>query len=153
MIKIIGIGKLKKGPLNDLVTDYLNKISHYHKIQMIEVKDEPLDDRPLKTILDLEGQRALKQINDDEYVILLDLNGQMMDSLTFAKQIASRLDRYAKITFVIGGSMGLGECLYQRANFKLKLSELTFLHTMTRYILAEQLYRAFKINNHETYHK
>ena len=103
--------------------------------------------------MDKEGERVLKLLKDDEYVVVLDLHGQSMDSLSFAAFIDRIFINYDKLTFVIGGSLGLADSLVKRANRRLQLSEMTFLHSMTRLILLEQIYRAFKINHHETYHK
>ena len=101
----------------------------------------------------VEASRVLKLIQDQDYVILLDLHGKEMDSISFAKKLDQLFISRARIVFVIGGSLGLGEALLNRANDRLKLSEMTFLHGMTRLILVEQVYRAFKILNNETYHK
>lgn len=152
MIKIIGIGKIKDKHLEALIEDYTKKISRYHKIEIIEVKDEPIKDDE-KAVLDIEATRALTKIKDNEYVILLDLHGKETDSVNFAKHIDQLFISNSHITFVIGGSLGLGEQLLKRANERLKLSEMTFLHGMTRLILVEQIYRSFKILNNETYHK
>ena len=152
MIKLICIGKIKDSNLKALIDDYTKKINHYHKLETIEVKDEPIKDNE-KYVLDVEAQRALDKIDNDEYVILLDLHGKTLDSIEFAKKIDKLFISYSKICFVIGGSLGLGEKLIERANFRLKLSDMTFLHQMTRLILLEQIYRSFKILNNETYHK
>lgn len=152
MIKVIAIGKVKDKHLSALIDDYIKKIQRYHKIEVIEVKDEPITDNE-KAVLDKEGQRALDKIDAGEYVILLDLHGKSIDSLSLAEKIDSLFNSHPKITFVIGGSLGLSEKLRERANEKIKLSDLTFLHQMTRLILLEQIYRSFKILNHETYHK
>lgn len=152
MIKLICIGKIKDSNLKALIDDYTKKINHYHKLETIEVKDEPIKDNE-KYVLDVEAQRALDKIDNDEYVILLDLHGKTLDSIEFAKKIDKLFISYSKICFVVGGSLGLGEKLIERANFRLKLSDMTFLHQMTRLILLEQIYRSFKILNNETYHK
>ena len=152
MIRIVAIGKIKDKHLQALIADYVKKISRYHKIEIIEIKDEPIRDDE-KSVKAIEAQRALKQIGDDEYVILLDLHGQSLDSLALAEKLDRLFISHSKLTFVIGGSLGFGEQLLQRADEKLKLSDLTFLHQMTRLILLEQIYRCFKILNHETYHK
>ena len=154
MIKIIGIGKIKDKNLASLIDHYQKQINNYHKLQIIEVKDEPIinNDHP-NAIMQREGERVLKQIKDDEYVVLLDLHGEQLDSLQLAKWLDKSFVHHDKLCFVIGGSLGLGENLLKRANYRLKLSNLTFLHGMTRLILLEQIYRAFKINNNETYHK
>lgn len=152
MIKLVCIGKIKDSNLKALVDDYTKKINRYHKFEIIEVKDEPIKDNE-KNVLDIEASRALNKIDSDEYVILLDLHGKCMDSVDFANKIDKLFVSYSKICFVIGGSLGLGEELVKRANYRLKLSDMTFLHQMTRLILVEQIYRGFKILNNETYHK
>ena len=152
MIKLISVGKVKDKHLKALIDDYSEKISHYHKFEAIEVKDESISSDE-KRILDIEATRVLEKIDRDEYVILLDLHGKMMDSVAFANKIDQLFVHNSKLTFVIGGSHGLGEKLLERANERLKLSDMTFLHQMTRLILLEQIYRGFKILNHETYHK
>ena len=152
MIKIIAVGKVKDRHLSALIEDYVKRISRYHKIEVIEVKDEPITDNE-KAVLDKEGQRALAKIDANDYVILLDLHGKSIDSLSLAAKIDSLFNTHSKIAFVIGGSLGLSEELLRRADERIKLSDLTFLHQMTRLILLEQIYRSFKILNHETYHK
>lgn len=152
MIKLVCIGKVKDTNLKALIDDYTKKINHYHKFEVVEVKDEPIKDNE-KYVLDTEASRALSKIDNDEYVILLDLHGKTMDSIEFSKKIDKLFVSYSKITFVIGGSLGLGDSLINRANYRLKLSDMTFLHQMTRLILLEQIYRGFKIANNETYHK
>lgn len=152
MIKIICVGKVKDNSLKTLINDYASKINHYHKLEIIEVKDEPIKDNE-KAVLDAEAQRVLSKINSDDYVILMDLHGKSIDSESLAKKIDKLFVSNSKICFVIGGSLGLGEELIKRANERIKLSDLTFLHQMTRLILLEQIYRSFKILNHETYHK
>ncbi len=152
MIRIIGIGKIKDKNLKALIDDYIKKINRYHRIEVIETKDEPIND-DIKAVLDNEAKRVLNIIGNDEYVIVMDLHGKSIDSLSFAKLIDKTFINHSKLTFVIGGSLGLGEKLLERADERIRLSELTFLHQMTRLILAEQIYRSFKILNNETYHK
>ena len=152
MIKVIAVGKVKDRHLSASIEDYVKRISRYHKIEVIEVKDEPITDNE-KAVLDKEGQRALAKIDANDYVILLDLHGKSIDSLSLAAKIDSLFNTHSKIAFVIGGSLGLSEELLRRADERIKLSDLTFLHQMTRLILLEQIYRSFKILNHETYHK
>jgi len=152
VIKLICVGKIKDKNLSSLIDDYIKKINHYHKLEVIEVKDEPINDNE-KSVLNIEADRVLDKIDKDEYVILMDLHGKSIDSISLANKIDKLFVSYSKITFVIGGSLGLGDKLLDRANEKIKLSDLTFLHQMTRLILLEQIYRSFKILNHETYHK
>ena len=152
MIRLICVGKVKDNNLSNLINDYLKKINRYHKIELIEVKDEPIKDNELY-VLNTEADRVLKYINNDDYVILLDLNGNTYDSLKLAKHLDELFIHNSRIVFVIGGSLGLGQELIKRANERFKLSDLTFLHQMCRLIVLEQIYRCFKINNNETYHK
>ena len=152
MIKLLCVGKIKDKNLKALIDDYAKKINLYHKLEIIEVKDEKITDNE-KAVLDIEANRVLEKINSDEYVIIMDLHGESMDSLKFADKIDRLFTRNSKITFVIGGSLGLGEKLIDRANDRIKLSDMTFLHQMCRLILLEQIYRSFKILHNETYHK
>ncbi len=152
MIKIVCVGRIKDRNLKNLIDDYASKISHYHRLEMIEVKDESIGSDE-KAVLSVEADRILEKIRDDEYVILLDLHGKSIDSLSLAEKLDKLFIRNPRIVFVIGGSLGLDDRLKRRADESLKLSDLTFLHQMTRLILLEQIYRSFKILNHETYHK
>ncbi len=152
MIKILAVGKIKDRHLEALIEDYREKISRYHKIEIVEVKDEAIG-KSEKDVLEIEGKRLLEKIQKDEYVLLLDLHGRPIDSVSFADKIDRLFISHPKITFVIGGSLGLSDEVRARAEEKIRLSDLTFLHGMTRLILLEQIYRSFKILNHETYHK
>ena len=152
MIKIVCVGTVKDKNLRTLIDDYVSRISRYHRLEIIEVKDESIGTDE-KAVLSVEADRLLDKIRDDEYVILLDLHGSSIDSLSLADKLDKLFVRNPRITFVIGGSLGLDDRLRNRANESLKLSDLTFLHQMTRLILLEQIYRCFKILNHETYHK
>ena len=152
MIRILAVGKVKDRHLEALIDDYREKISRYHKIEIVEVKDEAIGKNE-KDVLDTEGKRLLEKIQKDEYVILLDLHGRSTDSVSFAEKIDKLFISHPKIAFVIGGSLGLSDEVRARADERMKLSDMTFLHGMTRLILLEQIYRAYKILNHETYHK
>ena len=152
MLKLICVGKVKDEHLKALIDDYTKRIGKYHKLEVIEVKDEAIKDNQ-KEVLDIEASRILSKIDKDDYVILLDLHGTALDSVSLAEKIDNLFINHSKIDFVIGGSLGLGEDIRNRANYKLKLSDMTFLHQMTRLIILEQIYRSFKILNHETYHK
>ena len=152
MLKLICVGRVKDASLKALIDDYQKRIQKYHKLEITEVKDEPIRDNE-KEVLDIEASKIMSKIDKDDYVILLDLHGESLDSVSFAKKIDKLFVSYSKITFVIGGSLGLGEEVRKRANYRLKLSDMTFLHQMTRLIILEQIYRCFKILNHETYHK
>ena len=152
MIKLLCAGKVKDEHLLALINDYKKRINKYHKLEIVEVKDEAIKDDE-KEVLDNEAKRLLDKIEKDEYVILVDLHGESIDSISLANKLDKLFITNSKITFVIGGSLGFGENIRQRANYRIKLSDLTFLHQMTRLILLEQIYRSFKILHHETYHK
>ncbi len=151
MISIVAVGKIKEKSLQNLIDEYLKRISGYTKINVVEVADEPND---RSDVLQIEGQRILKQIRDDAYVILLDLQGREVDSVSFSRLIQDiNTYRSSHIVFVIGGSLGVSEEVRKRADYRLKISEMTFPHNLARLIILEQIYRAYKIANNETYHK
>ena len=145
MIKIICLGKLKENYLKQMVLDYTKRIRKYHKIEIIELKDEEG--------LDAEAKNILKHIDAKDYVITLEIKGKKLDSLELAEVIRNTFINYSTIVFVIGSSMGLSNEVSLRSNLKLSFSSLTFPHGLFRGMLLEQIYRAFKINNNENYHK
>ena len=156
-IKLVVVGKLKEKFHKEEVNEYLKRLSKYAKINLIEVEEEKIKDnsslKENEQILLKEGNNILKQIKENEFVFLLDLHGKEISSEEFASKIDQLTCNYSTITFVIGGSLGVSEELRKRSNFKLKLSPMTFTHQMTRIIILEQIYRTFKINNNEVYHK
>ena len=156
-IKVLAIGTLKEKYLSAMQEEYLKRLSNYAKISIIEEKEEKsneINDSILNQVLNKEGERLLNKIEDNEYVILLDLHGDEIDSVKFAKLLDEKMTNgYSSFCFVIGGSYGVSESLRKRANTKLSLSPMTFTHQFTRIIILEQIYRAFKINNNEVYHK
>ena len=157
-IRIIAIGKIKEEYLKNGINEYIKRLTPYSQIEIIEVNDEPVKDNPndaaIKKIIDTEGRKVLKILKNNEYVINLDLNKKEYSSEEFASYIEEKFVLgNSLITFVIGGSYGLSDELKARANDSISLSKMTFLHQMTRLILLEQIYRAFKINRNETYHK
>ena len=145
MIKIICFGKLKEKYLNELVNDYFTRISKYHKIEIIELKDN--EDIKKETI------SCLKIINNTDYNIALCINGKNLNSEEFASNINSIFNHHSTITFLIGGSNGLSEEILDLCQEKISFGHLTYPHGLFRGILLEQIYRAFKINNNENYHK
>lgn len=145
MIKIICLGKLKENYLKEMVLDYTKRIRKYHKIEIIELKDEEG--------LDVEAKNILKHIDAKDYVITLEIKGKSLDSLELAEVIRNTFINYSTIVFVIGSSMGLSNEVSLRSNLRLSFSSLTFPHGLFRGMLLEQIYRAFKINNNENYHK
>lgn len=154
MISIVAVGKIKEKSLSQLIEEYKKRIGAYSKIEIIEVSDEPNDRLSDEKVKEIEGQRIIKQLKKDSYVILLSLKGKQMDSINFSREI-EKINTYnsSHITFVIGGSVGVSEQVEQRADLLLKLSEMTFPHNIARLLILEQIYRAYKILNNETYHK
>lgn len=144
MIKILCVGKIKEQYLTDLILDYHKRINKYHKLEITEIKDEGIEK---------EESALLKLIKPTDYVISLCIEGNTYSSLEFASLLDNTFQTNSNIIFVIGGSDGLGEQIKNRSNLKLSFSKLTFPHGLFRGILLEQIYRAFKINNNETYHK
>lgn len=154
-IKLICVGKIKEKYLNEAISEYLKRLSGYCSFEIVEVKDEKIapniSDEKIKEI---ESNRILEKINDRDYVILLDLRGKQLNSEEFALKMDSLTSQgVGNYCFIIGGSLGVSENLRNKANFLLSFSKLTFTHQMMRLLVMEQIYRVFKINNNETYHK
>lgn len=157
-VKIICVGKLKEKYLVAGVNEYIKRIKGYSKIEIYEVADESIPDNCSvaneQNIKDKEGRKILDKIKQGEYVILLDVAGKLIDSIELSKQIENcMLNGRSTITFVIGGSLGHGQEIIQRADFRLSFSKMTFPHQLMRLILVEQIYRSFKILKNESYHK
>lgn len=156
-IKIYAIGKIKDFYKSG-VDEYVKRISGYSKIEIIEVKDDSLSEKPSQSEInkakDNEGKRVLSLVKNNEFLIGLDLQKREFNSEEFAKFLNdSLITNGANISFVIGGSYGLSDELKKRVNTSITLSKLTFPHQLARLVLLEQIYRAFKIINNETYHK
>ncbi len=150
MIKIICVGKIKENYLKEAILEYKKRVSKYTNIEIIELDDYSYDDK--KTLL-TEHNNILKVMNKSDYNILLDIGGNQMDSISFAKKISDTLISNSNITFIIGGSLGVLDELRNKVNFRLSFSRMTFPHQLFRVLLLEQIYRAYKINNNEEYHK
>jgi len=154
-IKIIALGKIKEKFLKDGIDEFLKRLTPYASIEVIEltpieIKDENLIER----VLEQEGEKILSLIKPQSYVITLEIQGKMLSSEELAEKIeALTNDGIGEIIFVIGSSCGIAKSVSARANFKLSMSKMTFLHQFARLILVEQIYRAFKIIKKETYHK
>ena len=155
MIKIIACGKLKEKWMKEGIAEYVKRIRPYDKIEVIEVQDEKAPETNSAAENEqVEGQRLLKNVRDDEYLILLDLAGQDIDSLALANKIQDCYNHArSKITFVIGGSLGLSSELIARADFRWRISKATFPHQLCRILVVEQIYRSFRILHNEPYHK
>lgn len=157
-ISIVTVGKLKEKYLKQGIEEYLKRLSAYAKVEVIEVPDEKapeqLSELEMVQVKQKEGERILAKISQDTYVIVLAIQGKMQSS----EELAESLDKLAtygksKIAFVIGGSLGLSDEVLARADEKLSFSKMTFPHQLMRLILVEQIYRAFRINRNEPYHK
>ena len=157
-ISIISVGKLKEAYLADGIKEYAKRLSKYCQIEEIVLQDEPIKDKSSEAlnlqIKEKEGLRIIDAINPNSYVIALDLKGRMLTSEELAsKMLEIQTYNSSHISFIIGGSLGLSEAVLNKANYRLCFSKMTFPHQLMKLILFEQIYRAFKINNNETYHK
>ncbi len=157
-ITLVTVGKLKERYLEDAVAEYSKRLGRYCSLKIEETADEKAPEGAGKAeetrIKDKEGQRILSLIHKDDYVVALAIEGKMMDSLEFASAIEKLgIEGTSSIVFVIGGSLGLSEEVMKRADLSLSFSKMTFPHQLMRVILLEQIYRSFKIINHEPYHK
>ncbi|MFR1672570.1 MAG: 23S rRNA (pseudouridine(1915)-N(3))-methyltransferase RlmH [Candidatus Gastranaerophilaceae bacterium] len=154
-IKIIALGKIKEKFLKDGVDEFLKRLTPYASVEVIELSPIEIKDENLtQKVLEQEGEKILSHIKPQSYVITLEINGKMFSSVEFAQKIeALTNDGIGEIIFVIGSSCGIAPTVSARANLKMSMSKMTFLHQFARLILIEQIYRAFKIIKCETYHK
>lgn len=157
-ITIVCVGKIKEKFFTQATDEYIKRLSRYCSIKIIELKDEKTPDKAAKAIEDgikqKEGKRILESIKEDSYVITLEIKGKQLDSVELADKIEQLgIGGKSDIVFVIGGSLGISEEVSKRADFKLSFSKMTFPHQLMRVILLEQIYRAFRIQKNEPYHK
>lgn len=156
-ISVICVGKLKEKYWVDAVKEYSKRLSSYCNLEIIELKETKLvKEGPSEEdeVRYKEGQDILKKIKDSMYVITLEIGGKKLSSEKLAEKIDNlSLNGHSNIAFVIGGSLGLSKEVSNRSDFRLSFSDMTFPHQMMRVILLEQIYRSFKINRNETYHK
>ncbi len=145
MIKILCVGKIKENYLKDMINDYVKRISKYMLVSIVELKDNPIHEKEIASL-----SAAIKR---SDYNIALDLKGEKLNSEEFAKVIEKTLIINSNITFIIGPSEGLNKEILDKCSKVISFSDLTFPHGLFRGILLEQIYRAFKIINNETYHK
>lgn len=157
-ISIVTVGKLKEKYLKLGIEEYTKRLSSYSKIEIIEVPDEKapevLSEAEMLQVKKKEGERILAKVPTDAHVIALAIEGKQKSSEELANTI-DKLGTYgkSKVTFIIGGSLGLSDEVLKRADEKLSFSKMTFPHQLMRLILVEQVYRAFRINRGEPYHK
>ena len=157
-ITLITVGKIKEKYLKDAIAEYSKRLSRYCKLEIVEVADEKTPDNASDTvedaIRDKEGERILKYIKEDAYVITLEIAGKMLTSEEMAEKIEKLgVQGTSHIIFIIGGSIGLGREILNRSDYALSFSKMTFPHQLMRVILLEQIYRSYRIINHEPYHK
>ena len=157
-IKIICIGKLKEKYLKDAISEYSKRLSRFCKLEIIELNDEKIPDSAHEAeelkVISAEGEKIMKHIGADEYVISLCVEGKQLSSPEFADEISKiTLSGNNTISFIIGGSLGLDDNIKKKSNLRLSFSKMTFPHQLMRVFLVEQIYRAFKINSNEKYHK
>lgn len=157
-ISLIAVGKIKEKYLINGIAEYTKRLTRYCSLRVFEVADEKapenLSESDMTAVKDQEGERILKQIKEGMYVIVMDLEGKMLSSEAFAAKIEQlSLQGNSQLALIIGGSLGLSNAVLQRADEKISFSKMTFPHQLMRLILLEQLYRAYRINRNEPYHK
>lgn len=156
-ISIICVGKIKKNYLKDAINEYSKRLNKFCNLKIIELQDEKLptkiNDSIINEIKNKESDKIIDAIKKDSYIMCLDLKGKEYSSENFSKKIEDvALNFNSSITFIIGGTLGLNEKILSLANEKICFSKMTFPHQLIRVFLLEQLFRAFKISNNETYH-
>ena len=154
-IKIIALGKIKEKFLKDGIDEFFKRLTPYASVEIIELTPVEIKDENLtQKALEQEAEKILANIKSDSYVITLEILGKQLSSEDFASKINEiTVSGISELVFVIGSSCGIAPSVSQRANFKLSISKMTFLHQFARLLLVEQIYRAFKILKGETYHK
>ena len=157
-INIIAVGKINEKYLKDAIDEYSKRLSRFCKLTITEIPDEPMSERPSDSekamVLKKEGDKILSAIKNTDVLVTLCVEGKQKSSEDFADYISKECVKGANtFTFIIGGSLGMMEEIKNKSNLKLSFSEMTFPHQLMRVILLEQIYRAFKINANESYHK
>ena len=157
-ITLITVGKIKEKYLRDAIAEYSKRLSKYCKLEIVEVADEKTPDHASETfenaIREKEGERILRYVKDDAYVITLEIGGRMLGSEELAEKIEGLgIQGKSHIMFIIGGSLGLDPEVMKRSDYALSFSKMTFPHQLMRVILLEQIYRSYRIISGEPYHK
>lgn len=157
-ITLITVGKIKEKYFTDAIAEYAKRLTKYCKLEQVEVADEKapenLSEKEEVMVKDKEGERILAKVPDSAYVICLAIEGKQLGSEELAEKMASlALSGDSHVVFIIGGSLGLSANVLKRADFKLSFSKMTFPHQLMKVVLLEQVYRAFRIQRNEPYHK
>lgn len=157
-ITLITVGKIKEKYFTDAIAEYAKRLSRYCKLEIIEVADEKTPDNASEglenQIKEKEGERIISKVPDNAYVVALAIDGKQLSS----EELADKMEKWnvngvSHLVFIIGGSLGLTQKVLNRADYSLSFSKMTFPHQLMRVILLEQIYRSFRIRNHEPYHK
>ena len=154
-VRIVCVGKIKDKYLEIGIGEYLKRLSSYAKVEIIEVKDEKITNNDSEEhVKDIEGKRIIEKLDKNYFNIFLDVYGKEISSEELASYTQNLIDSgKGNLCFVIAGSLGFSKDVLKYANFRLSFSKMTFTHQMIRLLLLEQIYRVFKINNNEVYHK
>ncbi|CAM3712829.1 23S rRNA (pseudouridine(1915)-N(3))-methyltransferase RlmH [Erysipelothrix urinaevulpis] len=153
MIRIIAIGKVKEKSLQNLIVEYKKRMTSVHPIEIVELSNSKINEKNIDAVILDESQRILEKIKPNEFVILLDLQGKNLTSENLSELVSDKLDMGHQLVFIIGGSHGVNQTIKNRANYRWKLSDLTFPHQLVRLMLIEQVYRSFMIARNHPYHK
>ena len=157
-IRILAVGSIKESFYKEAVAEFKKRLTRYASLEIIEVKDEKTVEKASEAIdrkiKDSEGKRLLSKLNESDFVVVLAIEGQKLSSTKFSQKLAEwEVSAGSRLTFIIGGSIGLCDELIKRANVLLSFSDMTFPHQLMRVILCEQLSRSYRIRNNEPYHK
>ncbi len=157
-VTILTVGKIKESYLRDAIKEYAKRLGKYCKLEILEVTDEKTPDSLSATAAELvrkkEGERLLKSLPKDAYIITLEISGKQLTSEEFSQKIENlAVQGVSHLVFVIGGSLGLGQNILQKSDFAMSFSKMTYPHQLMRVILLEQIYRGYRIANGEPYHK
>lgn len=157
-ITVLCVGKVKEKFYRDAIDEFSKRLSRYCKMEVVEVADEKTQEQAsdveIRLVKEKEGERLLKNIKEDAYVITLCIDGKQLDSEELSEKMEKLgVQGVSHIYFIIGGSLGLADEVIKRADFKLSFSKMTFPHQLMRVILLEQIYRGYRIMNNEPYHK
>lgn len=151
MIKIITVGLIKEKYLKDAIAEYQKRLRKYREVEILEVKDEGI--LPPVQAMEKEAEKIKKYISEKDYIITLEIEGKQLTSEQFSKKLEDIMISNSNITFIIGGSYGIDKSIKEISKYHLSFSKMTFPHQLFRVLLLEQIYRAYKIMNNESYHK
>ncbi len=156
-INIVCVGKIKEKYFNEAIAEFEKRLGRFCNFKITELPDKRIPDNPTpgqeREVLEAEGTDILRAIGKGDYVIALCVEGKPLSSEEWAAKTADVMQTRSTITYVIGGSLGLSPGVKERADFRLSLGRITLPHRIARLVLTEQIYRCFKINANETYHK